>query len=70
MLEPALAASLVVVCSVISQAQTFPAIARSIQPTRVLPFIVPGLLGVQIGTLSLLYLNARHLKVSVWSYSL
>jgi len=64
-LEPAVAATLVVVCSVVSQAQTLPTVWRQIEGRRVLPFILPGLLGVPVGTLLLSSLDARVLKLSV-----
>jgi len=47
---PAIAASLVVICSVVSQLQTIPSIWHAIRPRHVLPFIIPGLVGVPIGT--------------------
>ena len=48
-LPPMIAGPLAVVCSVASQVQTLPAIWRAIEPRRVLPFILPGLLGVPVG---------------------
>lgn len=51
--DPALAASLVVACSVVSQVQTIPTIWHAIDRARVLPFISAGLLGVPFGTLLL-----------------
>ena len=51
-LQPTAAATLVVVCSVVAQVQTLPTIWHEIEPNRVLPFIVPGLLGVPLGTIS------------------
>ncbi len=64
-LEPPIAATLVVVCSVVAQGQTFPAIWPHIEARRVLPFIVPGLLGVPIGTALLADVDARLLKIGV-----
>jgi uncharacterized membrane protein YfcA len=52
-IEPQVAASLVVVCSVVSQAQTIPTIWHAIRPARLWPFIVGGLIGVPIGTMLL-----------------
>ena len=52
-IEPRVAASLVVVCSVVSQAQTIPTIWHAIRPARLWPFIVGGLIGVPIGTMLL-----------------
>ena len=51
-IEPRVAASLVVVCSVVSQAQTIPTIWHAIRPARLWPFI-EGLIGVAIGTMLL-----------------
>lgn len=48
-LGPAVASPLAVICSVVSQAQTIPAIWHAVRPRRVLPFIIPGLCGVPVG---------------------
>jgi uncharacterized protein len=64
-LQPTAAATLVVVCSVVAQAQTLPTIWHQIEPNRVLPFIVPGLLGVPLGTTLLSHLDERLLKISI-----
>ena len=56
-ISPSVAASLVVICSVVSQAQTLPRIWHAIEAKRVLPFIVPGLFGVPLGTLLLSQLD-------------
>jgi uncharacterized protein len=64
---PPVAASLVVVCSVISQAQTIPVIWRSIEAERVFPFIVPGIFGVPLGTVLLSHLDTRILKLGIGS---
>jgi uncharacterized protein len=63
--RPPVAASLVVVCSVISQAQTLPAIWRFIEAKRVFPFILPGVLGVPLGTVLLSHLDTRILKLAI-----
>jgi uncharacterized protein len=63
--SPPVAASLVVVCSVIAQAQTLPVIWRSIEAKRVFPFILPGVLGVPLGTMLLSYLDTRILKLAI-----
>lgn len=64
-LSPPVAASLVIICSVASQLQTLPMIWRTIEWKRVLPFVVPGLLGVPIGTLLLPYVDQRTFKIGV-----
>jgi uncharacterized membrane protein YfcA len=63
--SPSVAASLVVVCSVAAQVQTLPTIWRSIEARRVVPFIVPGLIGVPFGTALLSYLDPRVLKIGI-----
>ena len=64
-LSPATAASLVIICSVVTQVQTIPVVWKHIEPRRVLPFIVPGLLGVPIGVVLLGSLDVRVLKLGV-----
>ena len=64
-LSPPVAASLVIICSVISQLQTLPAIWRSIQWKGVLPYVAPGLFGVPIGTRLLPYIDPRMFKIGV-----
>ena len=64
-LSPPVAASLVIICSIISQLQTLPMIWRAIEWSRVLPFVVPGLLGVPIGTWLLPQVDPRAFKLGV-----
>ena len=64
-LSPPVAASLVIICSVISQVQTLPMIWRTIEWHRVMPFIVPGLLGVPLGTWLLPHTDPRTFKLIV-----
>ena len=52
-IPPVLAAPLVVICSVVGQLQTLPAIWKSIEWARVAPLIVGGLAGVPFGTMLL-----------------
>ncbi|MFZ3226684.1 MAG: TSUP family transporter, partial [Xanthobacteraceae bacterium] len=49
-IPPTVAATLVILCSVMSQLQTLPMIWRTIRWEYVLAFVVPGLVGVPIGT--------------------
>ena len=49
-ISPPVAASLVIICSIISQLQTLPMVWHAIQWKSVWPYIVPGLVGVPIGT--------------------
>jgi hypothetical protein len=48
-LDPAVAAALVVICSVVAQVQTIPTVWHAIDRGRVGPMIAAGLLGVPIG---------------------
>ncbi len=64
-LSPSVAATLVVVCSAAAQVQTLPRIWHAIQPSRVLPFIVPGLLAVPLGTFLLTFIDVRVFKLSI-----
>lgn len=64
-MAPPLAASLVVVCSVVSQVQTLPMIWRFIKPKRVAPFIIGGLAGVPIGTALVLYLDPSWFRFGI-----
>ena len=64
-MQPSLASSLVIVCSVISQIQTIPVIWRVIKPRQVAPFIVGGLAGVPIGTSLVIYLEPDWFRFGV-----
>lgn len=64
-MPPSVAAPLVVVCSVVSQLQTIPAIWHAIRPARVLPFVIPGLIGVPLGTVFLGYLDPAAFRTGV-----
>jgi uncharacterized membrane protein YfcA len=62
---PRYASPLVVVCSLVAQLQTLPAIWRSIDFTRVRPFVIGGLAGVPFGTLLLPYVPVGAFKAGV-----
>jgi uncharacterized membrane protein YfcA len=64
-ISPPVAASLVIICSVVSQVQTLPMVWGAIEWRRVLPFVVPGLLGVPIGTWLLPQIDPRLFKIGV-----
>lgn len=64
-LSPTVAATLVVVCSVGGQLQTLPKIWHAIEPKRVAPFILPGLIGVPIGTALLSLVDVRTFKLAI-----
>ena len=62
---PAVAASLVIICSVIAQCQTLPAIWHAIDLRRIWPMLVAGVLGVPIGTNLLAHVNADSFRLGV-----
>jgi hypothetical protein len=64
-LEPGVASTLVLICSVVSQLQTLPMVWRSIKWERVLPLLIPGVLGVPLGTYLLPYINPRVFKLGI-----
>ncbi len=61
-IPPTVAASLAIICSVVSQTQTLHLIWRTIDWKRVLFFVVPGVLGVPIGTLLLPHIDPKLFK--------
>jgi hypothetical protein len=67
-LQPAAAASLAIICAAVAQYQTLPMIWRTIQWQRVLPLIVPGLLGVPLGTFLLPHIDQRFFKLGVGTF--
>lgn len=64
-LAPATAAPLVVVCSVVAQLQTLPAIWHAVRWRRVLPFVVGGLLGVPAGTMLLGIASPQGFRLAI-----
>lgn len=62
---PSLAASLVIICSVVSNLQTLPTIWQNIEARRSLAFILPGLIGVPIGVALLALIDARFLNIGI-----
>jgi uncharacterized protein len=62
---PQLASPLVVVCSLVSQLGTLPAIWHAIDFARVRPFIIGGLTGVPLGTLLLPYVSVGVFRAGV-----
>jgi len=64
-IPPTVAATLVILCSTISQLQTLPMIWRTIRWEYVLAFVVPGLLGVPIGTYLLPHIDPRLFKIGI-----
>jgi hypothetical protein len=64
-IPPAVAASLAIICSVVSQTQTMHLIWRSIDWKQVSFFVIPGIVGVPIGTLLLPHIDAKLFKLVV-----
>lgn len=62
--NPVLAAPLVVICSIVAQIQTLPAIWHAIDWRRAAPFVFGGLAGVPPGTLLLTFVSPVLFKVS------
>lgn len=62
---PVLAAPLVVICSIVAQIQTLPAIWHAIDFKRVRPFIFGGVVGVPAGTVLLAHVSAANLKFTL-----
>lgn len=62
---PQLASPLVVVCSLVAQVQTLPAIWHAIDFKRVRPFILGGLAGVPLGTWLLPHVSVGAFKAGV-----
>jgi uncharacterized protein len=64
-MPPAAASSLAIICSVASQAQTLHLIWRHISWKRVAIFVVPGLVGVPLGTLVLPHVDPTAFKLGL-----
>jgi uncharacterized protein len=64
-IPPTVAATLVILCSSIAQLQTLPMIWRTIRWEYVLVFVVPGVLGVPIGTCLLPHIDPRLFKIGI-----
>lgn len=64
-LPPAAASTLAIICAVVSQTQTLHLIWRSIQWRRVLCFVLPGVLGVPLGTLILPHVDPTLFKLGL-----
>ena len=64
-LTPALASPLVVICSLIGQVQTLPAIWHAIDFRRCLPFIAGGLVGVPFGAYLLPFISIGAFRIAI-----
>jgi uncharacterized protein len=62
---PAVAVSLVLICSVVAQTATLPAIWRSIDLRLVWPFLIGGIAGVPLGTLLIAHADPGVFKLTV-----
>jgi uncharacterized protein len=62
---PSIAVPLVVICSIVGQTSTLPAIWRSIDFKLVWPFLAGGLAGVPPGTMLVAYADPRIFRLSV-----
>ncbi len=64
-LDPLLAAPLVVICSVIAQLQSLLTIRPPCDPARLWPFLLGGLAGVPIGVLALDHIGTETFRAAV-----
>jgi hypothetical protein len=64
-LPPTDASSLAIICSIVSQSQTLPMIWRFIRWDWALPMVIPGLIGVPIGTMLLPHIDPRLFKLGI-----
>ena len=64
-IEPSMAGSLAIICSVLAQSQTMPKIWHTVEAKQVLPFVIPGLIAAPLGTLLLAHIDARMLRLAV-----
>ncbi len=64
-LDPAPATSLVLICSVLAQSITMAAVLKTLRWKMVLPFIIPGLVGVPVGTWLLTIIDPSGFKLGV-----
>lgn len=64
-LDPAIAAALVLICSVIAQLQSFLRVRHAASWAQCWPFLLGGLLGVPVGVLALQAIDAPTLKATL-----
>jgi uncharacterized protein len=62
---PSVAVPLVLICSIVAQTSTLPAIRRSIDFKLVWPFLIGGLAGVPLGTLLIPYSDPRIFRLGI-----
>jgi uncharacterized membrane protein YfcA len=64
-LPPSIAVPLVLICSIVAQSSTLPAIWRSIDFRLVWPFLIGGLAGVPLGTMLIAHADPEIFKLTV-----
>ena len=64
-IPPTAASTLAIICAMVSQLQTLPMIWRHIRWRLALPLVVPGVIGVPVGTLLLPLIEPRVFKLGV-----
>ena len=64
-IDPLLAAPLVVICSVVGQSQSLLTVRRAIELSRLWPFVLGGVLGVPLGVYTLAYVEADSFRAAV-----
>ena len=64
-IDPVVAAPLVVICSVVAQAHTLPAIRQGIRWPRLWPFLAGGLLGIPLGVAALTAIEPDRFRAAV-----
>jgi hypothetical protein len=64
-IPPEAAASLAIICAAVAQLQTLPMMWRSIRWDRVVPMVVPGVVGVPLGTLLLTHIDPKAFKLLI-----
>jgi uncharacterized protein len=64
-IPPTAASTLAIICAMFSQLQTLPMIWRHIRWRLALPLVVPGIIGVPVGTLLLPLIEPRVFKLGV-----
>jgi uncharacterized membrane protein YfcA len=64
-LPPSVASTLVIACSVIAQFQSLPMVWPTIPWRRVWPFVIPGVVGVPLGTWLLPHIEPRAFKIGI-----
>jgi uncharacterized protein len=67
-MSPVMASSLAIICAVASQVQTLHLIRRSIRWKREAAFIVPGLIGVPLGTLVLPHVDPTMFRLGLGAF--